>query len=59
MFASSFVQVPSIYCILSAGDILLGYLGKDIHVPLPPFAVLGIQQEYPLQDYRGFCKVQE
>ena len=36
-----------------------GYLGKDIHVPLPSCAVLRIREEYPSQDYGGFHEVQE
>ena len=35
------------------------YLGKDIHVPLPCRAVLGIQEEHPSQDHGGFHEVQE
>ena len=36
-----------------------GYMGKDITVPLPSFALLRIRQEYPSQDYRGFHAMQE
>ena len=54
MFGCSFAQVPSIYCISSASDTLLGLSGKDIHVPQPYRAVLRIRAEYPLQDYAGF-----
>ena len=57
MFGCSLVQAPLIH-IVSWWD-CRGYLGKDIRVPLPSCAVLGIREEFPSQDYGGFHEVQE
>ena len=51
MFGCSFVQVPSIYCISSAGDTLLRLSAKDIDAPLPSCVVLRIREGHPPHDY--------
>ena len=53
MFGCSFVQAASIYCISSVNDTLLGLSGKGHHAPMPSWAILRIQEEYPSQEYEG------
>ena len=59
MFGCSFVQAPSIYCISSAGETLLGLSGKGHSCPTAFLCCPQDTRRVSIKTYGGFHEVQE